>query len=238
MNRLLILLLLVSFLASCATPVPVSRLNPIGDSFEWQNGTERLFFSTDEGLRAEVQFVSSNSRHLVFEVKIQNRSDTSVLVNPTQFFLEPLGADTSFIMAEAIQAHDPEQELIRLDHQIASEEAFESNNRAAELLSQTANLISDVSGNSVSSEEEVERNQRRAEHETDMINSEIAQSNLKDQKLYWQSVVLRKTMLHPNYEINGAVYFPRHNQARFFKMGLAIGPVVFQAKFQQRILRN
>ncbi len=228
---------------SCAVPQPVARLSPLGENYDWLNGTENMIFPANEGIEVELQFIQSTSNQLLFEVGITNRSDQKVYVDPSRFSIQLLSLDTLTPSGTPLFAFDPESQILRMDLQKSREQAEASNDAALELIGQTLDIASDIASigqekdPEVQAQEQADRAERRQDYENSEIDREIRLQSLDDQRRYWSGYALRKTSLKPGYKMRGTVFFPRNNQARFMKVKLDIDSLVFEASYEQKLFR-
>ncbi len=227
------------FLSSCATPQPVSRLQPIEQEgiTKWRYGSQLVTLPEQDGLEVGIAYRSSTPGYLVFEVKIRNGSGKPVLISPEQFFYEPLARDTITAVASKVFANDPEQMLLEFDKKESRIRAAQQNETASELLSITTNLVEDISTNNESSEDLqrkwTERDARRAEYEGSQANYQLNFLSLDEERSYWANRTIRRTTLDPGYEMTGTVFFLRNNKAAFVRLNVTIDDKVFPVTFWQ-----
>lgn len=226
-------------LSGCATPQPISRLQPVQQQgiTKWRYGSQLVTLAEQEGLEVAAAFRSSTPGYLVFDVKIRNASGRIVEIIPEQFYYEPLANDTATLIATKVFANDPEKMLLEFDKQESRMLATQQNETVSELLSITTNLVEDISTKNESTEElrqkYTERDARRAEYESSQANYQLNFNSLDAERSYWANQTIRRTTLDPGYEMTGTVFFLRNNKAQFIRLNVVIDNKIFPVTFWQ-----
>ena len=233
----------IAFFTACASPQPVSRLVPLERTDRWWHGRELVQLPEEGGIAVDVVFQKSTPQYLILDLWIQNRSGQSVLVDPVQFSLQGLEADTQTVVAAPLRALDPEVVLLDLDKRESREIAEGQNSASLELLSLTLDAASDISsiGKDEDPEERAqeleERQVRREDYEIEQTDRDYRLGTLDEQRGYWETATIRKTSLDTEYQLKGSLFFPRQNQAAFFHFKGTIDGRKFQFYLRQRLFQ-
>ena len=224
-------LLLLIVLTGC-TPDPVYRLSSTipDSSSQWIQGRQ-VVTRTQDSLRATVAYVRTTNDGHLFDVRLANLSDTSLLIDPSDFYAVTTQViprpDTvrtipdSFIPNRA-SARDPEEMLLAIDLRASEVEANARTSRglyALEGLTSVADDVADIAGEPDTEQEEtreavesIEREQRR---ENDVREYRSRMTQLERRRFEWAQRTLRRTSPPPGMGVSGRVYVPVDPNARF-----------------------
>ena len=233
------LALVVSVLLACASAEPVFRLDATAadSSAAWVQGRQ-VVTRTADGLRTFIAYDHSTDHSHVFHLGVENRSDTTVLVDPARVdasleveLPEFEGIDMEGPRTrDTVAARDPETKLLALDRARSREVADEMNDRLLNGLVLTLDAAGDAadafSGGRTDEEraadaaEDAERAVRRAE---DRAAYRRQMANLEDSRVHWSERVLRKTTLPPGAYTAGWVYVPIRENAETVTLHVHVG---------------
>ena len=214
---------------SCATPVPVSRLEPVHASNSyWLNGTEMVIRSQDS-LEIEMGYNHRKGNLYAFDVTITNYGTTPVLVDPTTFFYRPVTkhGDTLTI----VWAENPETNILNQEITISRFQAQRSNKSTSGLLFGTMELAVDIS----SSDSESNHNSVLEQTEEEIATIDAQINSAENQIQHWESQALRKTTLFPDHYLQGQVYFKWTSKAKIIAVFIPIDNVEFEFTYQQTL---
>ena len=225
----------VLILASCASPLPISKLTPVNpENSYWINGME-ITRQTIDSVDVELGFIRREGPLYVFDVAITNRRTTPLLVNPSEFiyFSTSAKGDTlSHILAE-----NPEHRILSEELRLAQLEADSKNNATSSLISATVELASNIAMAADADSENEEDYTYEANHleEAYRINYETNQAI--DQRSYWETSSLRKTTLFPEHYIQGQVFFKWTQNADQIWVLLPVENIEFEFMYRQHLYR-
>lgn len=178
----------------------------------------------------EVTYLGSQDYRMEFLVTIVNATEKSILVEPTEFRLVPLGhADQ--VMGDGPQtAIDPERELLEAELEAAQERSEQRNEAVIQLIDATADLVS------AGTEDEGSR-----ADDDDWAEAEIRGHrrliNLNERRAYWANRSLRKTNLPPGYEMSGTIQFRRVDEAPAIRIEWMRDAPALTVEYAQRLIR-
>lgn len=221
-------------------PQAVMKLKSDSPNAEWYKGKEII---TIENVTASIQlsFDRTSSGNYLFDVDVLNISDTSLLVDPQNFYycvIEP-GSNKNM---RIFNAQNPESIIADLQKKyslnqsrVESEKMSYAFGYFLTAIGQTAAIIQ---GNEAASEQ-FEQNHielQKDELIDDVHNQKVTES-LESSSYLWEILALRKTTLKKNESMSGIVFFPVNKDAKtlefFFPVGKNSLKIIFT---QERIL--
>jgi len=246
--RLLVLSLALSallVLAGCAAP-PVYRLDaetPDATS-DWIQGRQYITQSTDS-LRATVAYVRTTPDGHMFDVHVENLSDTRTTAVPARFYADVYRAkpptDTSFFSPDFLRrvwAVDPEERLLNLDQAAAENAADAATSEGLYLLTSvldaTADAIDGPDTREENREERVDQYLRREEQEDRRERYLRTRDGLESQRIRWSTQTLRKTTLPPMTGVRGYVYVPVEPDGRFLLLHISVDDETIVFPYRQK----
>lgn len=230
---------------SCITSNPIVKLTPnIAPNQEyWKLGQQFVYAKTDN-VWFDCAFNRKEGDKIVFDVKIDNQSDSAVLADPARCYQSVYGNDSLRITRN--RAFDPEQVLLFLDMQerMAAQQA---SNAAA--LGVFTNLLTVGANIAVETSNKSEREKARTINAINASNAAvqvttgaIAQSSDIRAERNWVTrrnlamQFLRKTTLMPNQYIDGEVHFPYNKDAKWYEITLVAGGSKVVFWFNQKLI--
>ncbi len=223
--KLVTALPMLAVLSSCYTPKAVIRVKPEETNTTWDKGKEYVSYKKG-AYQVHSSFNGYNDRYLIFDVEIVNISGEDILVAPEEIKLytgywNNKSQQTEYSQA-AINALDPELQLLNIDLAQSRAEANSKNSQVAA----TAFLVAAIplsiaaaiaDGNNSNYVEENVTNSELVDAGVNLaigasaVNGAVQEGkiiSLNDDKYTWQESALRKTTLTAGYSIRGLVYFP------------------------------
>jgi len=207
------------------TPDEISKL---------EQGRE-LIEKEDSFAYSWISFEDYTGEESIFHVFAYNIEQEDFIFDPSKISLKFYDKNKKLINHNDIYAVDPEQQINKLDQSIKerdnSHDVSTGLNVAFALLSTIVDL---TDGEDNNAEEVLENVVVFADNQ---ISEEVSYENdldfLKANKAYWKNEVLRKTELSKDEGIDGVVYLPFNEDARYVKIFMPIGKTVHTFKFQQ-----
>jgi hypothetical protein len=227
--------MLIIVVYACATPAPVIRLSPstVENSDYWNLG-QHFVYASDNNILYECGFNRVENNNLIFDVKITNQSDTTILVDPALFMQEVYNNDNKLIVKT--NAFDPELVLVGLNINENIEKAKAKNAAAfmigAAIISAGA-LVAVSASNKSEEKKEVMYNSIDASRTVTegtagaaMVSASARAEDNWTQHKSLSEAFLRKTTLAKGYYIDGEVHFQYNEDATWYRL-------IFQADKSQ-----
>jgi hypothetical protein len=220
--------LLVVFLTGC-TPDPVYRLSSTipDSSSQWIQG-KQVVTRTQSGLRATVAYVRTTDEGHLFDVRLANLSDTTLLLDPSDFYAvtsqviprpDTLRKVPDSFTTTRMSARDPEKVLLAIDLRASEVEANARTSRGLYALESLTSVADDVADGSDTEQEEtredIDRIEREQRRESDIREYQSRMTRLERRRFEWSQRTLRRTSLPPSMGASGRVYVPIDPDARF-----------------------
>lgn len=232
-STLIVFTILSIFLIhSCNTPKNLLKLQPeTKNNSKWLYGKE---FITDSinGIIFEAGFERCQNEQYCFNIKVINKSNLPVLIDPSDISLLALNAYHDSITK--IAAINPENEILKLEKSLAKTEIREENHVGLSLLAAGIDIATGVA---TATDDNPDNDFLGTNlFETIQVNREINAfyaQDLKIQKDSWENLTLRKTTLDPNYNMEGKVFFPANRDAIYFKLLLPVDFEYIELNFEQ-----
>lgn len=244
-NILPVIVLFLLVLAGCAVPAPLVKVTPSTlENKDYWNMGQQFLYTNSKDVWFDCAFNRLEGNKLIFDVKINNLSDTTVLVDPAQFLQSVYVNDT--VKSGLNYAFDPEEVLtqLKLDENVSVAKAkngaafgicsaiiatgavvavatSKKDERKKEELINTISAASDVA--QVAAVATVESANARAD------NSWTTRRSLEDQ-------FLRKTTLPKGYYIDGEVHFPYIPTAKWYDITFPVGKSKATFLFRQQFV--
>lgn len=232
-------LLLILIVTSCATPQAVIRMNPTSDDVRWNYGQA---FSSDtvNGIIVEAAFYKADKQYNIMDVSVINGSNMDYLVDPSQFFFEDVTTGTD---SQTIKAIDPEYMLLRLDKKIAQDEA-DSKNAAVGLAVATGVLATAAVVTAVATADDDNHHHYRSPDPDLIISAPLVidatdnapreyASETDRQINMWANSSIRKTTLTPGYKVEGKLYFHRFEKPGKYMLKVPVDNEYIEIPFIQ-----
>lgn len=221
-----IYLLMISFLASCATPNPVIRLTPHETKTTWENGKEFTSYIKD-GYIVHCAYHGTTDTYLVFDVEVINTTDNDFLVSPEKIVMYTDSGRWDLVKNQVVYnnfpifAADPEFEILKNDLALSQLKASQKNHVATSVALGTLTLPVLVATASADARDAQQHAITRTEiaaaaAETTLNFADYSQemNNIRSEFIYsltdaWINNSLRKTTVSKNESVRGLVYFKR-----------------------------
>jgi hypothetical protein len=242
MKKSILWYILIIVISGCASQEPVIRLSPstVDNKDYWSLG-QHFVYASDNNILYECSFNRIYNNKLIFDVKITNQSDTSVLVDPSLFYQEIYKNESDKIAQN--NAYDPELILVGLQLDQNMQNARAKNAAVffigAALLT-TGALIAIESSHKNEIEKEVECNEIEATNAiaqtasiATMASSDIKAEDSKIQQGSLSDAFLRKTTLAKGFFIDGEVHFPYYDNAMWYHLFFTSGNSQVDFHFRQ-----
>ncbi len=221
------------FITSCASPLPVSKLQSTGETeVHWNNGIEILTQNMDS-LTIEAGFIRNEGSNYTFDISVTNFGNSPVLVDPAEIYYLPIRIDDDTL--NLVRAVNPEHKILEEEKAISQLNADEKNKLAGGVLIGSLELAGEIA--SVGSNNESEEDDYSA---LDGISVDLAEidrqrSYATDQRSYWDTQTLRKTTLFPRHFVQGQVIMRWSPEAEFILLRIPVGGLEFSFPFRQMI---
>jgi hypothetical protein len=244
------LLLVAGVLMACASAEPVFRLNATAadSSAAWVQGRQ-VVARTVGGLRTLIAYDHSTDHSHVFHLGVENRADTTVLIDPSRTYaaLQRMppgfeGMDLKAPMtADTVSVRDPEAKLLALDMARSREAADEMNDRLVNGLVLTLDAAGDVADSFAGGRTDEERTADAAEdaewalrRAEDRAAYRRQLEDLAESRFHWSERVLRKTTLPPGAYTAGWVYVPIREDAQTVTLHVQVGSHTVTVPYRQQ----
>lgn len=245
MKPIIAILSAVLVFTSCITSNPIVKLTPGTKQNKdyWKLG-QQFIYANNNNIWFDCAFNRKDGDNIVFDVKIDNQSDSAVLVDPARCIQSVYGYDSSLIARR--KAFDPEQILLFLDmeERMAADQA-----RNAAALSIFASLLTAGANIAVETSNKDEREKARTINAINASNAAvqvttnaIAQSSDIRAEKNWATrrnlsmQFLRKTTLMPGQYIDGEIHFPYNKDAKWYELTFFAGDSKVVFWFNQKLL--
>lgn len=234
-KRTLLFAGLVSILYSCVGPSPITRLDPETKNFTWNYG-QKYIDKTQNHITLSLAFDKNMGETLIFDVEVTNNSNDSLLVSPETFSYKALN-QYGTMLGKYAYAINPEKMLLKVDKDLAREEAHQTNQAIVDLVSTTTEAAATISSLDDSPQKKQQLyhdiNYNRNRRAMSEYNTEQRIRSLNAERDFWENNVLQTTELAPGYYIKGKVYFKRNINAATYEFKFPIGNEVFILNYEQ-----
>lgn len=225
-------LLLLSLLASCATPNPVVRLNSKETKTTWENGKEFTSYYKD-GFIVHCAYHGTTDAYLVFDIEMANTTDEDFLLCPEKIVMFTDSGKWDPVINQIvystfpIYAVDPEIEILKNELAQSQLEADQKNLATASIAVAALALPVMVATASADAKDTKQRAITRTELAaaaagTTLNMNEFSQemNNVRSELLLnatdaWINNSLRKTTLSKNEAARGLVYFKKPDLKKY-----------------------
>ena len=211
--RKLAYLAIILLAAGCGQD-PVLQLTSRDPDARWLQGQQVIRRESD-GVSVVASFSRSWGGHLIFDIMVANRSDSTLLIEPQQFNYTLAstrdGLRPAFRKPHA--AGDPEVELARLDKHASEMESSHATSTMLNAFTDLADMVADLAetGSRTEAEEDrdaqldleraIERHQADEDHESTM-------ASLSQRRESLATRALRRTHLGPGEWVSGKIALP------------------------------
>ena len=230
------------FFTACVSPYSISKMKPLATETTWIWGRE-FASQTIDGVTVKVAFENNDYNTGVFNVEVVNNSDQEVLISPEKFQVQISGRELPKHFVRLQPARDPESYFLKLEKQVAQQQADETNTAILHATSLVTEAAVNVASLAIKETPE-EKDQRHAiqdeadyNRQVDNYNLEVNRLNLNDQKQYYYNTLLRKTTLPPNSVMSGQVHFPRHPKASQFEIIIPVNDQILKFPFSHSLVK-
>lgn len=228
----------------CALPRPISKLTTEHHTeSKWVVGRQ-FVTKSKEGVSVTLAYYKNEGDQLIFDALLENRSDVPILANPN--WISILSLNSNGDTTKIINAIDPESVILDYDKAASRQEAHIANQSLSNLIYSTTDLVATVSDESnpnLTTEELNRRNADRAlwynQRQADYDRSEAYLESIKNTRLYWEEIPIRKTTVGPNEFIDGKLFFPRDENASTYIIEFQFpeSPTKFHFRFKHELVK-
>lgn len=221
-------------------PAPLYEYEPIDDVSFWDNGQDYIVKETDD-ITLTVSSDRAGREEAGFYVNVYNRTESVFLLDPYDFSILYLAADTSTVIDEHLHAVNPEERLKEIDQMASQEEADFKTDKAVHFTFNIIDFIGDIASIGSRSYGEVLQDvSNDLERQELMEIREYEHGEIMEQYnqniLFWSQTVLRKTTLGPNNSADGLVFFPINPKAKFVKLIIPAKDITFEVIYKQNVI--
>jgi len=218
----------------CATALPVVRLAPRDANVTWVSG-RAVTVRSEQGIRVAAAFERQAGRTMGFRVELQNDSDASLVVDPSEMQFTTCTSEQECVSSQPVV--DPEQVLVALDEARSEEEAHAANasttGTVLVLLAATADIAE------ASSRHDHHAGERTVMAGIDLKSSESNSrqrlAQLETETTAWSNSTLRRTTVAAGHGAAGLVYIPLDTKAHYVWLDVRVGGHDFWFPFQQLV---
>lgn len=245
MNSTLKIIIALSFfciiITSCVTPEPIIELRPKANNTKWNSGLEFSIYEED-GIKVAVAYYTNTDEYLIFNVMIENKSNRTIMVDPSNFMFKSNSEDDNTIDYKNY-AIDPEGKLFELKRKSNIQIADSKNAKIADIVLEvtdaavtTAAAIEDDNDADIHINNFLNRSYSRSiDREIREDNFQFNMENLEDARYIWENKTIRKTHLEPGFYIDGQVYFKRIDDLNEIQFVLPLGNELVKFNYEQII---
>ncbi len=247
MKKTLIYGLLLLITTACTTTAPLVKLTPSTlENRDYWNMGQQFVYSNNKNIWFDCAFNRVENGKLVFDVKITNQSDSTVLVDPVLFQQNVYKNDS--LLMKTDQADDPEEVLTRLK---VEENQAVAHARNASVLSICSAIITAGASVMVATSDKSPKEKAKT-LDILAIGNDIVQiatavsadaNNMRASDNWTRrrdlsEAFLRKTTLAKGYYIDGEVHFPYYKKAHWYDLRFNVGDAVAFFYFRQQLTRS
>ncbi|HBL77925.1 MAG: hypothetical protein A2W90_01540 [Bacteroidetes bacterium GWF2_42_66] len=221
---------------SCSAPKSLIKVEPTQESTKWLYGQE---FAKDSvsGIIYEVGFDRIVEPNYLFDFDITNRSNLEILIDPKDFYYQPLNDSLQPMVDEYFHASDPEEEILNIEKKLSITEARRKSHIALSLVG----LGVDIAAAAITVSD---NNPHNDYLRTDLFNAvqignmanEFEAVDLNELHESWSQSTIRKTTLEPGYSMKGKVFFPFFPNAKYLQLVIPIDDQNIEILFQQKYI--
>lgn len=231
----------IALLFSACASIPVYRISSLEKNKYFDSGREVISKEKDK-VKILLNFESQSGTDLVFYLAVYNKSDASILIDPSAIYAEIKKAKHPGKINNKIFVTDPEVEIEKIDKEINQTNSDQSLKTGIHVLESFANLAESIATiGKNKTDEQIEEENRTSEDlqnsiDKDKTTYDEKMYSLNEQKNYWGNDVLRKTTLRSNENISG--YFHLHVNSNIFQFNLIIPIENDKFGFQYKLLEK
>lgn len=237
MHTKYLLIISVAFLFSACASLPVFRTSSLEQNKYFDSGRE-VVSKENSKIKILLNFENQSGADLVFYLTIYNKSDESLLIDPSIIYAEIKEALYPEKINRKIFAINPEVEIEQIDKEINKTNADESLKRGIFVLGSFANLAESIAtiGKDKTDSQIEEENRTREDLQNSIENDKTAykekMNSLDQQKNYWENNVFRKTTLRSKENISGYFHIPVNSDIMLFNLIIPVGNDKFEFRYK------
>ncbi len=228
-------LLALSLLAGCTGP-KYYTLKPAGDDVRWHHG-HAMVRAVEGNVEATVAYVGSDRGRILFNVIVENRGDTDILVAPERFYYDVVTVARSAGSTSRtagfpdrqpgrVMALDPEIQLGRVA-------LFDTSSRSPSFLDALMSLDELLPEDEPETEAEVAKANLEELKELRRQTERRERGNrFQRERTFWSDRTLRKTTLAPSEVVAGLVVFSGRPHASLLQLALPMGEATIKFEFE------
>jgi uncharacterized protein YoaH (UPF0181 family) len=238
-------LLLVLFSVGCSIPQSIVKLTPsVIENKDYWNLGQQFVYDSDKNVWVDCAFNRTENETMIFNVKVNNRSDNAILVSPAEFYQQVYFKDS--LKTVKNKAFDPEAilESLKLEENIAQAQA--QNAAIFSLCSATISTgaaIAVVASNKEEEKKEQMMNTINTSNNiaqnsagTVMESSNVRAENNWVKRQSLAELFMRKTTLPSGYYLEGEVHFPYYKDAKQYEVCILVGNAKVTFLFKQHLI--
>jgi hypothetical protein len=195
----------------------------------------RVITKENDFAYSTLSFEEQAEDHFILYTFIYNKEQKDFVFDPADIYVKYFDEEKRVIKDYKGFALDPEEQIYQFDKSIEERENEHEVNTGLNIAFSLFDTIVDLTDDEDNDAEEVLENVLI--FGGNQINEEIDYENdleyLKSYRTYWKNEALRKTNLSEDKGVDGIIYLPINENAKYIKVYLPIGKTMHSYKFQQ-----
>lgn len=189
----------------------------------------------DQLVYSSIMFEEQAEDDFIFYVTVYNKDQHEFIFDPSDIYYKVYDEKKRPIYREKNYAVDPEIQIEQLEKDIIERKEDHYASTGLNIVFSLFDTNVDLTDDEDNDTEEVLKNV--AVFSGNQLNEEFSydndMGNLKANKEFWKNEVLRKTSLSENEGVEGTIYIPIFNNAKYIKLFIPIGASIHSYKFMQ-----
>ena len=182
-----------------------------------------------------ISFEDQEGDHFIFHVFVYNKEQNDFIFDPSEVYVKYYDENKQILDGNRHYALDPEEQIHNIEDDIKKRDDTHATLTGLNIVFSLFDTIADLADDDDNDAEEVLENV--VIFGGNQISEEIDYENdieyLKANRSFWKNEVLRKTELSNGEGIDGIIYLPLHEEAKYVKIYLSIGETIHAYKFKQ-----
>lgn len=184
---------------------------------------------------SSIMFEEQIEDDFIFYAAVFNKDQNEFIFDPSDIYYKAYDEKKRPINREKIYAVNPEIEIEHLENDIIQRKQNHYSSTGLNIVFSLFDTIVDLTDDEDNDTEEVLQNM--AIFSENQLNEEISYENdmgyLKANKEFWKNEVLRRTTLSEDEGVEGIIYIPIYENAKYIKLFIPIGESIHTYKFMQ-----
>jgi hypothetical protein len=226
------LFILLTYTVTFGSSQDQYTLTPVSEGK--QRFTNSITIVEDDNARAFLNFDEQAGDYFEFFVVVENKCDSAVMFDPLEVYTESYKDENDLSeKPEVISSADPDEQLKYIDNDIVKLKKQNNLNEGMSCLFAGFTVAAGVASGQSADENIAQTGSILDDIVADEDEFEYNKYNLEQEKQFWQTEVLRSSLIRPGNKTAGYFFVPISSDARWVQVVVPLGEKEYVFNYRQ-----